>query len=84
MSVFVIRYCFRPLLSTALNVHGSKASPNGLCPRTHTNGPFLCGFCCRSFKVGPTRGCNLCVQRHMAGPCSFLTISERKISYEYS
>ena len=40
-----------PLRSTILNVHGTNASPDGLCTRTHTNEAFSCWFCCKSFTV---------------------------------
>ena len=46
------------LRSTILNAHGTNASPDGLCTRTHTNEAFSCCFCC-----------NLCFE-HQAKACS--------------
>ena len=60
--------------STILNAHGTNASPDGLCTRTHTNEAFSCWFCCKSFRVDRARRGNVCqarqrVFRGMAGPC---------------
>ena len=49
-----------PLRSTILNVHGTNASPDGLCTRTHTNEAFSCWFCCNSFRVDRARRGNVC------------------------
>ena len=50
-----------PLRSTILNAHGTNASPDGLCTRTHTNEAFSCWFCCKSFKVDRARRGNVCL-----------------------
>ena len=50
-----------PLRSTILNAHGTHASPDGLCTRTHTNEAFSCWFCCKSFRVDRARRGNLCL-----------------------
>ena len=41
VSSCVIQHVFRPRLSTALNAHGTNASPGGLCG-AHTNETFSC------------------------------------------
>ena len=38
--VYVVEHFFRPRLFTALNAHGTNASPSGLCPRTHNRETF--------------------------------------------
>ena len=45
----------RPLMSTALNAHGTNASPEWLCARTNTNEAFSCWSCCKAFRVGRAR-----------------------------
>ena len=54
----------RPPRSTAFNAHGTNASPNGLCARTHNNEAFSCWSSCKSFRVGRARRGNMCCQRH--------------------
>ena len=44
--ICVIQHRNWPLRSTMLNAHGTNASPDGLCTRTHTNVAFSCWFCC--------------------------------------
>ena len=55
----VIQHRNWPLRSTILNAHGTNASPDGLCTSTHTNEPFLCWFCCNSFRVDRARRRNV-------------------------
>ena len=50
------------LRSTILNAHGTNASPDGLCTRTHTNEAFSCWFCCNSFRVDRARRDNVCLE----------------------
>ena len=50
-----------PLRSTILNAHGTNASPDGLCTRTHTNEAFSCWFRCNSFRVDRARRGNVCL-----------------------
>ena len=58
---------FGPRLSTALDAHGTNASPGGLCGRTRTNESFSCWCGCKSsLRVGRAMCGNVC--RHMAGP----------------
>ena len=58
-----------PLRSTILNAHGTHASPDGLCTRTHTNDAFSCWFCCNSFSVDRARRGDVCLEDH-AKACS--------------
>ena len=60
--VCVIQHRNWPLRSTVLNAHGTNASPDGLCTRTHTNEAFLCWFCCNSFWVDRARRGNVCLE----------------------
>ena len=59
VSVYIIQHRNRPLRSTALNVYGTNASPDGLYTRTHTNESFSCWFCCKSFRVDRARRGNV-------------------------
>ena len=67
--VCVIQHRNWPLRSTILNVHGTNASPDGLCTRTHTNEAFSCWFCRNSFIVGGGRCGNVCLE-DQAKACS--------------
>ena len=60
-----------PLRSTILNAHGTNASPDGLCTRTHTNEAFSSWFCCtgNSFRVDRARRGNVCLE-DQAKACS--------------
>ena len=60
--VCVIQHRNWPIRSTILNVHGTNASPDGLCTRTHTNEAFSCWFCCNSFRVDRVRRGNVCLE----------------------
>ena len=60
-SVCLIQHRNWPLRSTILNAHGTNASPDGLCTRTHTNEAFSCWFCCNSFRVDRARRGNVCL-----------------------
>ena len=62
MSVCVIQHRYWPLRSTILNAHGTNASPDGLCTRTHTNEAFSYWFCCSSFRVDRARRGNVCLE----------------------
>ena len=42
--LFVIQHRNWPLRSTILNAHGTNASPDGLCTRTHLTKPSRAGF----------------------------------------
>ena len=64
VSVCIIQHRNRPLRSTALNVYGTNASPDGLCGRTHTIEAFSCWFCCKPFRVDRARRGNVCFERH--------------------
>ena len=66
--VCVIQHRNWPLRSTILKAHGTSASSDGLCTRTHTNEAFSCWFCCKSFRVDRARRGNY-VFRGMAGSC---------------
>ena len=57
----VIQHRNWPLTSTILNAHGTNASPDGLCTRTHTNEAFSCWFWCNSFRVDQARRGNVCL-----------------------
>ena len=57
----VIQHRNCPLRSTILNAHGTNASPDGLCTRTHTNEAFSSWFCCNSFRVDRARRGNVCL-----------------------
>ena len=59
--ICVIQHRNWPLRSTILNAHGTNASPDGLCTRTHTNEAFSCCFCCNSFRVDRARRGNVCL-----------------------
>ena len=59
--ICVIQHRNWPLRSTILNAHGTNASPDGLCTRTHTNEAFSCWFCCNSFRVDRARRGNVCL-----------------------
>ena len=61
LSVSLIQHRNWPLTSTILNAHGTNASPDGLCTRTHTNEAFSCWFCCNSFRVDQARRGNVCL-----------------------
>ena len=58
----VIQHRNWPLRSTILNAHGTNASPDGLCTRTHTNEALSCRFCCNSFRVDRARRGNVCLE----------------------
>ena len=58
-----------PLRATILNAHGTNASPDGVCTRTHTKEAFSCWFCCNSFRVGGGRCGNVCLE-DQAKACS--------------
>ena len=62
MFLCVIQHRNWPLTSTILNAHGTNASPDGLCTRTHTNEAFSCLFCCNSFRVDRARRDNVCLE----------------------
>ena len=51
-----------PLRPTILNAHGTNASPDGLCTRTHANEAFSCWFCCTSFRLDRARRGNVCIE----------------------
>ena len=61
MFICVIQHRNWPLRSTTLNPHGTNASPDGLCTRTHTSEAFSCWFCCNSFRVDRARRGNVCL-----------------------
>ena len=60
--VCVIQHRNCQLRSTILNAHGTNASPDELCTRTHTNEAFSCWFCCNSFRVDRARRGNVCLE----------------------
>ena len=60
--VCVIQHRNWPLRSTILNAHGTNASPDGLCTRTHTNEAFSCWFGCDLFRVDRARRGNVCLE----------------------
>ena len=68
VSMCIIQHRNRPLKSTALNAHGTDASADGLCARTHTlTKPSRAGFAVsRSELIEP--GAATCVFRGMVGP----------------
>ena len=73
IQVCVIQHRNWPLRSTILDAHGTNASPDGLCTRTHTNEAFSCRFCGNSFRVGRGRCGNVCLEinrRHALLPIS--------------
>ena len=74
----VIRHRNWPLRSTILNAHGTNASPDGLCTRTHTDEAFSCWFCCNSFIVDRARRGNVCLE-DQAKACSPTDQPVRKI-----
>ena len=49
--VSVIQHRNWPLRSIILNAHGTNASPDGLCTRTHTNEAFLPSFALPMYKT---------------------------------
>ena len=55
---------FRPRLSTALNVHGTKASPDGSRTRTNNRQLFSNWFRWKSLRVRRGRCGNVCFHRH--------------------
>ena len=55
---------FRPRLSTAINVHGTKANPDGSCARTNNRQLFSSWFRCKSLRVRRGRCGNVCFHRH--------------------
>ena len=55
----VIQHRNWQLRSAILNAHGTNASPDGLCTRTHTNEPFSWWFCCNSYGVDRARRGNV-------------------------
>ena len=59
--ICVIQHRNWPLRSTILNAHGTNASPDGRCTRTHTNEAFSCWFCGNSFRVDRARRGNVCL-----------------------
>ena len=69
VSMCIIQHRNRPLKSTALNAHGTDASADGLCARTHTlTKPCRAGFAVsRSELIEP--GAATCGLRDIAGPC---------------
>ena len=67
--VCVIQHHTWPLRSTILNAHGTNASPDRLCTRTHTNEAFSCWFCCNSFRVDRARRGNVRLE-YQAKACS--------------
>ena len=52
--------------TSILNAHGTNASPDGLCTRTHTNEAFSCWFCGKSFRVDRARRGNVCLEHAWA------------------
>ena len=60
--VCLIQHRNWPLWSTILNAHGTNASPDGLCTRTHTNEAFSCWFCCNLSRVDRARRGNVCLE----------------------
>ena len=61
--VCVIQHRNWPLRSTILNAHGTNASPDGLCTRTHTNEAFSCCFAVHRFELIEACAAT-CVERH--------------------
>ena len=61
LSLCLIQHRNWPLTSPILNAHGTNASPDGLCTRTHTNEAFSSWFCCNSFRVDRARRGNVCL-----------------------
>ena len=59
--ICVIQHRNWPLRSTILNAHGTNASSDGLCTRTHTNEDFSSWFCGNSFRVDRARRGNVCL-----------------------
>ena len=62
--VCVSQHFFRPRLSTALNVHGTKASLDGSRARTNNRQLFSTWFCCKSSRVFRGRCGNVCFHHH--------------------
>ena len=62
MYVCLIQHRNWPLRSTILNAHGTNASPDELCTRTHTNEAFSCWFCFYSFSVDRARRGYVCLE----------------------
>ena len=65
----VIQHRNWPLRTTILNAHGTNASPDRLCTRTHTNEAFSCLFCCNSCRVDRARRGKVCLE-DQAKACS--------------
>ena len=61
----VIQHRNWPLRSTILNAHGTNASPDGLCTRTHTKEAFSCWFYCNSFRVDRARRGNVSLEAYL-------------------
>ena len=59
MYVCVIQHRNWPLRPTILNAHGTNASPDGLCTRTHTNETLSGLFCGNSLRVDRARRGNV-------------------------
>ena len=62
--VCVSQHFFRPRLSTALNVHSTKTSPDGSCARTNGSQLFSSWFRYRLLKVRRGRCCKVCFHGH--------------------
>ena len=73
----VIQHRNWPHRSTILNAHGTNASLDGLCTRTHTNEAFSCWFCCNSLRVDRARLGNVCLE-DQAKACSPIDQPVRK------
>ena len=75
--VCVSQRSFRPRLSTAINVHGTKASPNGSRARTKNRQLFWNWFRCKSLRVCRGRCGN--VHRHQNwAPILFVEFSKHR------
>ena len=61
MYVCLIQHRNWPLRSAILNAHGTNASPDGLCTRTHTSETFSCWFCGNPFRVDRARRGDVCL-----------------------
>ena len=74
LCVCVSQHSFRPRLSTALNVHGTKASHDGSSARTNNRQLFSNWFRCKSLRVRRGRCGNVCFHRHQNWvPLSFFS-----------
>ena len=79
--VCVSQHFFRPRLSTALNVHGSKASSDGSRARTNNGQLFSNWFRSKSLRVR-RGGCgNVCFHRHQKKLGSYHFFRVFKTSY---